>query len=334
MCPYMQNNPSVTVFNYNESGFTDKKINPSECINFKGLPGVTWLDVKDVHDKASIEQISECYGFHQLVRESLLEPNKRAKIEDHGDYLFLALNAPSYSEESDEIITEPFDMIIGGNYVITFRQKGTSERILEPVLKRIKTENTRVRKSGPDYLAYRIIDAIVDNYFALLEWYGESVELVESEVFHRQEKDLLVHIQKLRREMLSIRASIWPLREVLNSLQRGESRLVKADTRLYMRDVYDHTVQIIETLETSRDMMSSLLEIYLSTINNKLNEVMKILTVISTIFIPLTFISSIYGMNFRYMPELGWKYAYPAVWGIIFLVVAGMLTYFKRKRWF
>ncbi|MCX5751115.1 MAG: magnesium/cobalt transporter CorA [Candidatus Saganbacteria bacterium] len=326
--------PTVKVFNYSETSSTENEITSYECVNYKSLPGITWIDIKDVGTQESIEKICECYQLHQLVRESLIEHDKRPKIEDHGDYLFIVIDTLVFSEEKEVLVIEPVYIVIGANYVITVRDSGIADTILDPVKKRIRGEGSRLRKSGADYLAYRIIDALVDYYFKLLEKYGESVEMVEWEIFNHDEKDFLLHIQKLRKDLLFMRESIWPLREVLNSLQRGESRLINPETRVYMRDVYDHTVQIMETLETNRDVISSMLEIYFSTINSKLNETMKVLTIISTIFIPLTFISSIYGMNFHYMPELNWKYGYLTVWGLMVGVVVIMLSYFKRKRWF
>ncbi|OGC09149.1 magnesium and cobalt transport protein CorA [candidate division WOR-1 bacterium RIFOXYC2_FULL_37_10] len=330
----MASEQKITIYNYNKDNYSEENASFDECINYKDKSGITWIDVKDVNNEQLLEKISNCYNLHQLVRESLLEQNKRSKIEDHGNYLFILLTTMSYSAETDEVFSEAVDLILGDNYIITFSHGTTISQILEPTKKRIRTEGTRLRESGTDYLAYRIIDALIDNYFNILKSYGEKVEILEEEIFNRGEKELLLHIQKLRRDMLSIRESIWPLREVLNSLQRGESRLIRPETRIYLRDVYEHTVQIMENLETSRDITASMLEVYLSTVNNKINEVMKVLTVFSTIFMPLTFISSIYGMNFHYMPELTWRYGYFAVWGSILIVVFSMLAYFRKKRWF
>jgi magnesium transporter len=264
----------------------------------------------------------------------LLEHSKRPKIEDYGEYLFIVIDTLVFSEDTEELLAYPVYIIAGKNYVITIRESGLADVIFDPVRSRIRGEGTKLRKSGADYLAYRIIDALVDYYFKILEKFGAIVEMVEWEVMNNKDQDFLLHLQKMRRELLLMREAVWPLREVLNSLQRGESQLINPETRVYMRDVYDHTVQIMENLETNRDVISSALEIYFSTVNSKLNEIMKVLTIISTIFIPLTFISSIYGMNFRYMPELSWHYGYLVVWGLMLAVVVVMLSYFKRKRWF
>jgi magnesium transporter len=330
----MSDNTSIRVFNYNETTVTETEAASYECLDYKNFSGVTWIDIKDAYSSESIEKVSECYQLHQLIRESLLEHSKRPKIEDYGEYLFIVIDTLVFSEDTEELLAYPVYIIAGKNYVITIRESGLADVIFDPVRSRIRGEGTKLRKSGADYLAYRIIDALVDYYFKILEKFGAIVEMVEWEVMNNKDQDFLLHLQKMRRELLLMREAVWPLREVLNSLQRGESQLINPETRVYMRDVYDHTVQIMENLETNRDVISSALEIYFSTVNSKLNEIMKVLTIISTIFIPLTFISSIYGMNFRYMPELSWHYGYLVVWGLMLAVVVVMLSYFKRKRWF
>jgi magnesium transporter len=324
----------ITAYNYSETDHTEKEVDVSECLNYRNMPGVTWIDIRGVMDKESIRRIGECYGLHQLVRENIEEQYKRPKIEDFGEYHFIILNTLVYLEEKDSIATEAFYMILAKNYVITFRQGETTDHVLEPVKKRIRAAGSRVRRSGADYLVYRIVDSLIDNYFTVMEWFGEKMELLEDDVLMTAEKGTLLYMQKQRRELLSMRESIWPLRAVLNSLQRGESLLIKPETRIYMRDIYDHLTQVMDTIEMFRDAMSAMLEVYVSNISNKLNEVMKILTIISTIFIPLTFVTSLYGMNFRYMPEIGWQYGYTMTWAIMAGIVIIMLSYFRRKKWF
>jgi len=330
----MNEDTIISILNYSELEFTEKTIPNSTCSNYKGLPGVTWIDVKGLGNKENIAKLCDCYGLHPLVRESLEEGSKRPKIEDHGEYNYIVLSTLEYDEDKDSVAAESIHMILGQTFVITFRSSNTTNHILEPVKKRIRSSGSKLRKLSSDYLAYRIIDAMVDNYFTILEWFGERLELLEDEVLNMGDKGTIVYIQKQRREMLFMRETLWPLRTVLNSLQRGESALIKPETKVFMRDAYDHTTQVIENLESFRDMMSSMIEIYVSNISNKLNEVMKILTIISTIFIPLTFIVGLYGMNFRYMPEIEWRYGYFFTWSIMLIVVAIMMLYFKKKRWF
>ena len=330
----MNNTLKITAYNYSETDYTEKEVGITECLNYRDVPGVTWIDIRGPIDKEDIRKLGECYQFHQLIQENLAEQYKRPKIEDFGEYNFIIINTLVYLEEKDCVKSEAVYIILAKNHVITFRQGETTDLMLEPVKKRVRAAGSRVRRSGTDYLVYRIVDSLIDNYFKIMEWFGEKMELLEDEVLSSSEKGTLVYMQNQRRELLSMRESLWPLRAVLNSLQRGESQLIRPETRLYMRDIYDHLTQVMDTIEMFRDMMSAMLEVYVSNISNKLNEVMKILTIISTIFIPLTFVTSLYGMNFRYMPEIGWKYGYAMTWLIIAAIIIIMLSYFRRKKWF
>jgi magnesium transporter len=228
------------------------------------------------------------------------------------------------------VAAEQVSLILGPNYVISFQE---GEDVFEPLRERIKSGKGRIRKMGADYLAYALLDSIVDNYFAVLEKLGEAVEFLEEKLVTDPTRDTLHAIHNLKREMIFLRRSVWPLREVLGSLERGESPLVKDSTEVFFRDVYDHTIQVIDTIETFRDMLSGMLDIYLSSISNRLNEVMKVLTIIATLFIPLTFLVGVYGMNFKYMPELGLRWAYPVLWAIMVGTAVAMLIYFRKKRW-
>ena len=237
----------------------------------------------------------------------------------------------SYDEEENQIKEEQFSLVLGQNYIITFQEKVGD--IFELVRDRLRKGKGRIRKRPPDYLAYALIDAVVDHYFIVLEKFGERVESLEEELLTNPIPETLQTIHHMKRELIFLRKSVWPLRELIGGLERGESTLVDEKTTVFLRDVYDHTIQIIDMVETLRDIVSGMLDVYLSSVSNKMNEVMKVLTIIATIFIPLTFIAGIYGMNFEFMPELKWHWAYPMVWVIIIAIGITMLLYFRRKKW-
>ena len=324
--------PKITIMDYDETHFQEKEIKTiEECFLFKDTPTVTWINIDSLHQVEILEKLGECYGFHPLVLEDILNTDQRPKMEDYGEYLYIVLRILNYNDESSEIESEQISLILGPNFIISFQEKeGT---FFNPVRERIRNGKGRIRKMGPDYLAYALLDLIVDNYFVIMEKLGEKIEFLEEELVTQPGPETLQTIHHLKREMIFFRKAVWPLREVIGSLERGESPLVKGTSRVYLRDVYDHTIQVIDTIETFRDMVSGMLDIYLSSISNRLNAVMKVLTIIATIFMPLTFIAGIYGMNFKYMPELEWRWGYPAIWFAVVLISVSMLIYFKRKRW-
>jgi magnesium transporter len=237
----------------------------------------------------------------------------------------------SFHARRREVQSEQVSLILGPNFVISFQEAGGD--VFDPVRERIRTGKGRVRKMGPDYLAYSLIDAVVDNYFIILENLGERVEALEEKLISDPKRETLHALHVLKREMIYLRKSVWPLREVISGLERAESGLIKEPTGIFFRDVYDHTIQVIDTVETYRDMLSGMLDIYLSSISNRMNEVMKVLTIIATIFIPLTFIAGVYGMNFKFMPELEWRWGYFLIVGIMLAIGLVMVIYFRRKRW-
>ena len=324
--------PKITIMDYDETHFQEKEIKTiEECFLFKDTPTVTWINIDSLHQVEILEKLGECYGFHPLVLEDILNTDQRPKMEDYGEYLYIVLRILNYDDKSGEIESEQISLILGPNFIISFQEKeGT---FFNPVRERIRNGKGRIRKMGPDYLAYALLDLIVDNYFVIMEKLGEKIEFLEEELVTQPGPETLQTIHQLKREMIFFRKAVWPLREVIGSLERGESPLIKGTSRVYLRDVYDHTIQVIDTIETFRDMVSGMLDIYLSSISNRLNAVMKVLTIIATIFMPLTFIAGIYGMNFKYMPELEWRWGYPAIWFAVVLISVSMLIYFKRKRW-
>jgi magnesium transporter len=322
----------ITIIDYDEVHFQEREIEKiEECFVFRDRPTITWINVDGLHQVEILETLGECYGLHPLVLEDILNTDQRPKMEDYGDYIYIVLKMLDQNNKGNEIVTEQISLILGPNFVFSFQERAGDT--FDQIRERIRNSKGRIRKMGADYLAYTLLDSIVDNYFIILEKLGEKIEFLEEELVTRPIPETLQAIHHLKREMIFLRKAVWPLREVVGSMERGEPPLVKETTRIYLRDVYDHTIQVIDTIETFRDMVSGMLDIYLSSVSNRLNAVMKVLTIIATIFMPLTFIAGIYGMNFKYMPELEWYWGYPAVWLVVVIIGISMLIYFKKKRW-
>jgi magnesium transporter len=322
----------ISLIDYSVGKFEEKEIkNVEECFSFKRKPSITWINVDGLHEVDVIEKLGKCFEIHPLVLEDILNTDQRPKIEDSDNYIFFILKMLYINEKTKEIHSEQVSLILGKNFVISFQEsKGD---VFDTVRERIRKGKGRIRKMGSDYLVYSLIDAVVDNYFSILEKIGDDVEGMENDVVTSPDPELLQKIYNLKREMIYLRKSVWPLREVINGLLREESKLIKNSTQIFLRDLYDHTIQTIDTIETFRDMISGMLDIYMSSVSNKMNEIMKVLTIFAAIFIPLTFIAGIYGMNFQYMPELSIQWAYPAIWIIIIIVTATLLAYFKHRKW-
>jgi magnesium transporter len=322
----------ITVIDYEETHFEEREVKRvEECFVFKDKPTVTWMNVDGLHQVEILEKLGECYGLHPLVLEDILNTDQRPKMEDYGEYIYIVLKALDYNDKSNEIETEQISLILGSNFVFSFQEREGDT--FDPIRERIKTGKGRIRRMGADYLAYALLDSIIDNYFIILEKLGEKIELLEEKLVTQPAPETLRTIHYLKREMIFLRKAVWPLREVINGLERGESSLIKESTRVYLRDVYDHTIQTIDTIETHRDMVSGMLDIYLSSVSNRLNSVMKVLTIIATIFMPLTFLAGVYGMNFKYMPELEWRWGYPFIWLIMVGIGVLMLIFFRKKKW-
>ncbi|TCL38185.1 magnesium transporter [Anaerospora hongkongensis] len=321
----------VSLLRYNEQEVIEQDHVSLEALPAANQDDVTWLHVTGLSHIEVIERIGQLFAIHPLTLEDILNTNQRPKLEDYGDYVYITLKMMVYEQGQQGIAAENMNIVVGNGFVVSFQE--TSQPIFKPVQERIKSGKSRFRKYGADYLAYALVDMIIDHYFILLEQLGERVEGLEEELVTKPDAKLLPAIHNLKMELLYLRRSVWPLREVIAQLERGDSVLFKDHTLLYIRDIYDHTVQVIETVETYRDMTSSMLEIYLSSISNKMNEVIKMLTVISTIFMPLTFLAGLYGMNFKYMPELEWRYGYPAVLLLMTVIGVIMYRYFNGKKW-
>lgn len=322
----------ISVMAYDETQVVEGEVKDFKDVRgFLNKHTVTWINVDGVHRVEVIEDIGNLFGLHPLIMEDVVNTTQRPKVEDLEDYLFIVFRMLDFDEKAGEINSEQISLILGSNYVISFQESRVG--LFDPIRERIRAGKGRIRKNGPDYLAYTLLDSVVDNYFVLLEQLGEKLEFLEEKLVTAPTPDTLQVIHKLKTYMIFMRKSVWPLREVINRLLDGESTLIKSSTVPYLRDVYDHTIHAIDTMETSRDIISGMLDIYLSSISYRLNEVMKVLTIIATLFIPLTFVAGWYGMNFKNMPEYDWRYGYPAVILVAICIAVGMLIYFKRKRW-
>ncbi len=332
--------PKISVFDY-QRGWCEERLvkKVSELLTPKKKSTIRWINIDGLQNTHLLEEIGKAYGIHSLVLEDILQTGQRPKLEDYEEYLFIVLKMLRYEPMRRIVTTEQVSLIVGPDYVISF-QEGLEGDVFEPIRQRLRTRKGIVRNQGADYLAYSLVDAIVDQYFVILEEIGERIEDVEVELLANPTKATLNEIYHLKRELLLLRKSIWPLREVVGQLQRGESHLIRRNTRIYLRDLYDHAIAVLDTLENEREIIAGMLDIYLSSVSNRLNEVMKVLTIIATIFIPLTFIVGIYGMNFDpsaspwNMPELRWYWGYPAIMGTMAVLGLLMLYVFKRKKWF
>jgi len=325
----------ITVIDFDETHYEERELAaPTECREYTGKPTVTWVNVDGLHDVETIEQVGKCFEAHRLVLEDIVDTSQRPKLDSEKDkYIFIVAKMFQYDEREDDILAEQVSLLVGRHSVVSFQEQKREGDVFGPVRRRLRRQEGRVRRAGADYLAYSLLDAVVDGYFGVLEQLGEKVEALEEELVGNVTPQTLHRIHTLKRELLILRRGIWPLREVVSGLQRGDSPLIAAETTIYLKDLHDHIIQVIDNVETLREMVSGILDIYLSSISNRMNEVMKVLTIIATIFIPLTFIAGVYGMNFRYMPEIGWRWAYPTLWSGMLLVAAGMVVYFRRKRW-
>jgi magnesium transporter len=306
-------------------------ISPSECRPESSSPGVVWYTVDGVHNVEILKTIGANFGLHPLVVEDIGNTTQRPKLEGFDGYYFLATKMITYDGSSSKLKSEHVSIVFGQGYVVLFLQD--PDDLFAPIRQRIEAGKGGIRSSGSDYLAYALVDAVVDYYFHVLEEIGERVERLEDEVVSNPAVRILRNIHDVKRELIALRRSIWPMREVVNAMIRDESPLISKDAKIFLRDLYDHTVHVIDSVETMRDIITGTLDVYLSSVSNRLNQVMKVLTVMSSIFIPLTFIVGVYGMNFQYMPELTWRWGYPAVWLFMIALTSVLLTLFKRKKW-
>ncbi|MFA6296486.1 MAG: magnesium/cobalt transporter CorA [Patescibacteria group bacterium] len=334
LLPKHRRRSRISLIDYSKDSYQEKTIKSiTECFPFKNKPTVTWINIDGLQQRQALEQLGKCYGLHPLVIEDIYHTRQRPKLEDYGEYIYIVLRMVYYQNNNiNQLASEQISLILSSGFVISF-QEGIRGDVFDPVRSQIKTGKNKISKLGTDYLCYSLIDAIVDNYFTVIEKLGDKIEDVEEKLLHDPDSSTLQDINNLKRIIIDLRRSIWPLREVIGRMQREESPLINENTKIYLRDIYDHTVLVIENVETLRDILAGMIEIYLSTISNKMNEIMKVLTMIATIFIPLTFIVGLYGMNFEFMPELRSPWGYPAVLVIMAMVAISMLIYFRKKKW-
>lgn len=323
---------SIQAFNYSSDGLSEHELTkPEDTFPFRDDALTSWINVNGVHNAGLIESICKHYGIHSLTIEDIVSTDQRPKIEEHENYLYVVLKMMDYDVEKESIQMEQVSLLLGKDFVISFQENEGDT--FNPVRERLRSGKGRIRSKGADYLLYALIDTIVDNYYVIMEKVGDSMAIIEERLLLNASKESFEAVYGLKREMLGMRRSTWPLREVVYKLEREDFALISDDTKVFLRDVYDHTIQVIDTVETYRDLLSGMVDLYHSTISTRTNDVMKVLTIISTIFIPLTFIAGVYGMNFEVMPELTWKYGYLGVW-IVMLMVAGFLIWlFKRRGW-
>lgn len=322
----------ITIINYTKTKYTLKD-NPSlaEVLTYRNAAGITWINIDGIHQLDIIEKIGQHFGLHPLSQADIANNNQRPKLEEFSEYLFIVLKMV-YLNKQKNIIMEQVSLVIGDNFVLSFQENKAGDTF-EHIRELLKNAKFRIKQTGADYLAYLLIDAIVDGYFTVIEKAGEDIDIVETKILVEPKPATLKTIHHLKRELILLRKALWPLRDAINWLQRSNSPLIKKNTALYLRDVYDHTLQVIESIEMYRDTLSGLMDVYLSSISYKLNEVMKVLTIISTIFIPLTYIAGVYGMNFKYLPELNWPHGYFLSLGLMATVAVGMIFYFRKKNW-
>ena len=322
----------ITALEYSETSCLEREIpDIKECFPLKNDQMTTWINICGIHSIENIENIGKLANIHPLLLEDIMNTDHRPKMEDFEDYIFIVLKTLVFNEDNKRIEAEQISLILGQNYVISFQENESN--VFAPIRARIKNGKGRIKKMGADYLVYMLLDTIVDGYFVVLEKLGEYIESIEEELITRPSTETLRKIHTIKSEILFLRKSIWPLREVINTIDKGELPLIQSTTYVYLGDVYDHTIHIIDTIETFRDMATGMLDIYLSSVSNKVNEVVKVLTIIATIFMPLTFIAGIYGMNFRYLPEVEWRWGYFAVLTAMGIIGTTMVVYFRKKRW-
>lgn len=292
---------------------------------------IMWLDVKGLRQIQTVEMIGRKFNLHPLVLEDILNSAQRPKIEDYDDYLFIVIKSLVHDDVDFITQTGQISFVMGKNFVITFRD--TESPLFEPVMQRLKVSKSKLREGKADYLTYSCIDLIIDNYFLILEKIGDRIETIEDALVSKPSNQMLGQIHKLKTDLIFLRKSLWPLREIISRMLNGDIPFINESLRPYLRDLFDHAIHAIDTVETFRDIISGMIDIYLSSVNNRLNETMRVLTIIATIFIPLTFLSGWYGMNFDDMPELKWRYGYPMVITLAITIASSMLFYFRKKKW-
>lgn len=322
----------IDIIDYNSDFIEEKELdNIDEALSYKTSETVSWINVNGINHINDIEKIAAHFQLHPLVIEDISNTQQRPKIEEYDNYLYVVLKM-LYFDNEGSLQVEHISFVLGDKFVLSFQEADGD--IFDPIRERLKKDKGKIRKMGADYLLYSLMDAVVDNYFNLMEILGEKIEDSEEELFDRKPNDHITQdIHFLKREILKIRRAVYPLREVVNRIEKIGSEIITDRTQIYMRDLHDHIIQVSESIDIHRELIWGLMDMYMSSVSNKMNEVMKVLTIIATVFIPLTFIAGIYGMNFKHMPELDYEYSYYILWGVMVLIFIGLLYYFKRRKW-
>lgn len=322
----------ISIIDYDKENYSiteDTTIDKSA--EYLNRPTTTWIKVAGLHDDNIMAEFCERFGFHSLTLEDVMNTGQRVKLESFEDYTLIIVKAIYFIDNTEDMVEEQLSLIFGDGFIVTFQEN--DDDLLTPLVDRIKSNRGFIRKMGADYLAYATIDTIVDGYYSILDMIAERVEGLEKELIKNPDMKILNEINRLKTDTSLLYKSIWPLRAILSKFEAGGAKYISKSTAVFIRDVYDHTLQILEITQSFNEMLTGMMEIYMSSVSNRMNEIMKVLTIIATIFIPLSFITGIYGMNFKFMPELKWKLGYLSVWGVFILVALGMLLYFKRKGW-
>lgn len=322
---------TYNIIDFSDDFFQEQSVDLKNCIPGKDSI-VRWINVNGINNVEMLEHFGVQFQLHPLTLEDIANINSRPKLEEYDNYIFFVMNMLYIPKDSIDIQSEQISIILGKGFVLSFQEREGD--VFEPIRQRLRSSKGFIRKEKADYLTYALIDAIVDNYYVILERVGEKIEDLEFELVNNPNPETLQTIHSYKKEMLVLRKSVWPLREVISKLGREEISIITRKTNIYLRDVYDHTIQVIDNIETYRDLLSGMLDIYLSSISNRMNEIMKVLTIIGSIFIPISFITGLYGMNFKYIPELDWPFGYLYVWVLILSVVSILLIYFKKKKFF
>ena len=322
----------IESFDYTPDSIEEKELKKiDDVLHYKSTDSITWININGLNNINEIEKIGENYNIHPLTLEDIVNTSQRPKIDEYEHYVFVVIKM-LYYDKDELVVSEQVSFILGSNYVLSFQEADGD--VFDSVRDRIRTKKGRIRSLGADYLLYALIDSVVDHYFEIIETMGNKIEEMEDHLFSGNPKEeITTQIQSLKREVLKVRRAIFPLREIINRIEKTEHKLIHKKTIHFFRDIYDHIIQVSENIDIYREMIWGLMDMYMTTISNKMNEVIKVLTIIATIFIPLTFIAGIYGMNFENIPELSYKYGYFVLWGIMIALFIGMIFYFKRKKW-
>ncbi len=330
--PVLEAESRISLIDFTKENLVEKSITSiDELLEYKENKSITWVNIEGLHNVAHIESIGILFDVHPLVLEDILNAHQRPRVEEAENYLYIVLKSLSLKDKSFSVNYEQVSILLFKNFVITFKER--KDDLFHPLYKRLQNRQGRLRAEGADYITYAILDLIVDMNFTLLDSLDLVTDAIEDELLTNPTADTLLQIQQIKRELIYVRKSVSPLRELLTAILRSDTALIAKKTHPYFRDVYDHSLHITEEIETYRDILTGLLDIYISSVSNKMNEIMKVLTVFASIFIPLTFIAGVYGMNFEYMPELTWKWSYPALWAGFILFSVSLFLYFKKKKW-